>query len=69
MIISEIIQKKNIIEIVNKPVLINIYKSGISVSGDSLWQLDGSTNIAPKNNKKIDAIHLSGVITGGIFQP
>ena len=74
----EIIKKNNLIQVNGKPVLIDIslkpnsihiYKSGINVSGDSLWQLDGATNIAPKSNKKIDAIHLSGVITGGIFQP
>ena len=65
----EIIQKPNIIEITNKPILITIYKSGINIAGDALWEVDGSEHIKPKFDKKINTIHLDGEIFGGIFQP
>jgi hypothetical protein len=57
------------IEIIKKPILITIYKSGINISGDALWEVDGSDHIKPKFYKKINTIHLDGEIFGGIFQP
>jgi len=74
----EIIQKPNLIEIKKIPIevdvvitrpIINIFKAGVHVSGDALWEVDGSEHIKPKFDKKINTIHLDGEIFGGIFQP
>ncbi len=37
--------------------------------GSTLWQADGETKIKPLNDKLVDAEHLTGEISGGLFHP
>jgi len=65
------IKSKTSIEVKDVNNLIEVYKSGIigGSGGDSLWEVDGLETIAPKFDKKINASHLTGELSGGLFQP
>jgi hypothetical protein len=36
---------------------------------DMLWEADGLTEIKPKDDKKVSGDHITGTISGGLFQP
>lgn len=52
-------------------VEVNVYEyvNWIGGGDSSMWEIDGATTIKPKDSKTVDGSHLSGVVTGGIFQP
>jgi hypothetical protein len=42
---------------------------GQGSGGGSLWEADTIGTIKPKNNNKVDASYITGVVNGGFFQP
>lgn len=38
-------------------------------TGDTLWEAETATTIRPMESKKVDAMHLTGEVFGGLFQP
>jgi hypothetical protein len=50
-----------------KKMLGSVLKS--EIGGSTLWQADGETKIKPLDDKLVDATHLTGEISGGLFHP
>ena len=45
------------------------FEAYTTTAGGSLWEADGLDNIKPKDEKKVDAMHLAGTVDGGLFHP
>ncbi len=42
--------------------------TGVSAGGEPLFEIDGD-NVAPAEDRKIEAQHLTGTLAGGLFHP